>query len=254
MHSTLGPDAEAQSIYIDQSNLKARLKLPIPDTLVLYDLGMGIATNSLAALELAKNALDSRPLHIVSFENDLEGLELALSSPMLFPRQAKSAEILRSLMKDHRWNSLDSKINWTLRLGCFEKQPLTEAPEIIFYDFYSPRSTPELWTYRHFHRLFRAANLNSTLPTILTTYSAATSARSALLLAGFHVGRGVSTSLKTETTVASTHFSEISQPLGLDWLEHLKRSSKAWPSDIEDQEEAFNRLILKVTATNPNKI
>lgn len=239
MHSSLGADAEARCVYIAQSGLATKLKLPISANLVLYDLGMGIATNALAALELAQKTQNPRPLQIMSFEKDLEGLEMALSKPQLFPTQARNVEILRSLMSDHSWRSPDGRLSWELHLGSFESTPLgllqEAAPEVIFYDFYSPGSTPELWTYELFQKLYDATTATQRDPRLssfLTTYSAATSVRSAMLLAGFYVGKGSSTELKSETTVASTRATDLSQPLGQDWLDHLARSSKALPTDI----------------------
>jgi queuine tRNA-ribosyltransferase len=73
--------------------------------------------------------------------------------------------------------------------------------------------------------------------TVLTTYSAATFVRSALLLAGFSVGYGAETALKSETTFASTILSELKRPLGNAWLDRLFRSSKPLPIDVPETEK-----------------
>ncbi len=50
-----------------------------------------------------------------------------------------------------------------------------------------------------------------------------------LLLAGFFVGRGVSTEMKAETTVASTRLETLRFPLGPEWIEKLGHSSVKRP-------------------------
>jgi queuine tRNA-ribosyltransferase len=256
MHSQVGPDAEAQKVYIEQSGLADRLSDPTSNqaALVLYDVGMGIASNAIAAIELAlslKNSQKSaRPLHIVSFENTLDGLELALKDPERFATQARHREKLETLIQNRSWRSQDNKIHWELRFGDFLDQELSPAPEVIFYDFYSPKAVPQLWTRRCFERLFSSCESRRAcgLATVLTTYSAATFVRSALLLSGFSVGYGVQTELKAETTIASTHLNDLKNPLGKPWLERLLRSSKPLPIDIGSSES--QEALAKIQASS----
>ena len=76
MHSSIGAWTEAQSLYVGPSRLQERLTDASTTPLVVYDVGMGIAANALAALQCALNIPSStrRGLHVVSFENDLNGL------------------------------------------------------------------------------------------------------------------------------------------------------------------------------------
>ncbi len=249
MHSQVGPEEEARKVYIEQSGLADRLcrKAETDNSpLVLFDVGMGIASNALASIELAETLQTRRPLHIVSFENTLDGLQLSLSEPARFQAQARHREKLESLIQTRFWKSSDTRITWELRYGDFLDQELPTAPEVIFYDFYSPKAAPLLWTLRCFERLFSACKERSQagLSTVLTTYSAATFVRSALLLAGFSVGYGSSTDLKSETTIASTLLSDLKNPLGSSWLERLSRSSKPFPIDIPSSEKdaAFAKI------------
>jgi queuine tRNA-ribosyltransferase len=242
MHSQMGPDAEAHRVYIEQSGLADRLMeadLALAAApLVLFDVGMGIASNAIAAIELALSLKNPRPLHIISFENTLNGLELALKDPERFSTQERHREKLEALITDRFWKSEDSKISWELRFGDFTHQELSPAPEVIFYDFYSPKAAPQLWTLGCFKRLSSACESRraSGLSTVLTTYSAATFVRSALLLSGFSVGYGAQTELKAETTIASTQLKDLKDPLGKPWLERLFRSSKPLPNDVPPSE------------------
>jgi queuine tRNA-ribosyltransferase len=65
----------------------------------------------------------------------------------------------------------------------------------------------------------------------LFTYSTATATRSALLLAGFHVGVGDPSGPKEETTAAAVPPAAPARPLDARWLARLARSSAAWPVD-----------------------
>jgi queuine tRNA-ribosyltransferase len=244
MHSSIGAWTEAQSLYVGPSRLQERLTHGSTAPLIVYDVGMGIAANALAALQCALNIPSStrRGLHVVSFENDLNGLRTALENFSRFPFFAGFETALTELIKNGKWENAQAQVKWELREGDFLKQPLGEpAPEVIFYDFYSPKSSEEnIWGYRNFARL-RAACVNTTL----ITYSSATAVRAAMLLGGFFVGTGPATSIKRETTIASTHLSALKSPLDVTWLEKFKRSSKRLPPDwpTERSDEAI-RMIL----------
>jgi queuine tRNA-ribosyltransferase len=251
MHSEMGPDEEARSVYLEQTRLAERLtRMPAQETgpLVLYDIGMGIASNALAAMRLTMCLKDARPLHLVSFENSLRGLELALQDPAHFKTQDEQRDILETLISERRWQSADGRILWELRLGDFLNQELAPEPEVIFFDFFSPQSSPDLWTSSVFKRLFTACSSRRlrNQSTVLATYSAATFARSALLLAGFYVGYGLATSHKSETTLVSTRLGDLAKPLGKTWTERLKRSSKPLPVDIAFSEH--EAVISKILA------
>ncbi|MGZ3686714.1 MAG: MnmC family methyltransferase [Bdellovibrionota bacterium] len=232
MHSSIGAWEEAQSLYVRGSGLAEKLLLAEREPLVLYDLGLGIAANAIAAIEVARR-IGGRELQIVSFESDLSGLALALESREHFPWLQENEELAQTLLS--RGNVRDGRIHWELRSGDFLMARELPVPELIFFDFYSPKTDSTLWGIHSFQKLFaacaprRARNLDSTL----VTYCSATSARSAMLLAGFFVGHGPSTGAKRDTTIASTILASLSAPLGRDWFEHLRRSAKPWPEDFE---------------------
>jgi len=174
----------------------------------------------------------------VSFESNLDGLRFALSEIDRFDFLLSEKPILEHLLSRHEWR--EEGIEWTLISGDF-RSSLAQAdpPNLVFYDFYAPQLCPELWDVESFAML-RAKCKN----TELATYSAATPVRMALLLAGFFVGYGPSTSMKNQTTLASTHFEALERPLGPEWLVKLRSSSRAvpWGSDPA-QAEAFLRQI-----------
>jgi queuine tRNA-ribosyltransferase len=254
MHSTIGPWDEAHLIYIGQSDLAGRLQAPSAEggPLVLYDVGMGIAANALAALECWANAGSSRrDLHLVSFEKHLDGLELALAHSDRFPFIARHMEALNHLLKKGAWENVSpggANARWEIHSGDFLAKDLGNlpSPEIIFFDFYSPKANPELWGVRCFEKLARACEPRraSGLGSLLLTYCAATSARAAMLLSGFCVGTGTPTGVKLETTMASTRLEDLPRPLQPSWLQKLERSDKPLPADWNPalRNEALERI------------
>jgi queuine tRNA-ribosyltransferase len=84
-----------------------------------------------------------------------------------------------------------------------------------------------LWTAGAFSRLAARCAPGATL----FTYSAATATRTALLLAGFAVGRGDASGPKVETTAAALPPALPARPLDARWRARLARSSAPFPPD-----------------------
>jgi queuine tRNA-ribosyltransferase len=229
MHPVIGASAEAERLYVAQSRLRERLARPGPP-LVLFDVGLGAGANALAALRAAREAGEAvRALEVVSFERDTGALALAASdagAPRLglSPADVRAARALLATGL-HR----EGRAAWRLVPGdARETLPAEAAPaEVVFWDPFSPRRDPALWTVAAFSALRPrcAPGLG------LFTYSTATAVRSALLLAGFWVGIGDPTGPKAGTTAAALARDELARPLDRRWLERLERSSAPFPPD-----------------------
>src|SRR2546421_12762157 len=121
------------------------------------------------------------------------------------------------------------------------------APDVIFYDMFSPNTSPELWTTAVFRNLFDVCRDR---PTELFTYTCSTANRAALLAAGFFVGRGRNAGEKIETTIALTPAARRLSAgqrdlLQADWLAKWNRSTAKFPTDIAQEERlAFEEIIL----------
>lgn len=242
MHSVNAPSEEANRLYIKQSNLSARLVTPnlsaVP--LVIWDVGLGAAFNAMAALQCfercyaTSDAHQVRPLHIVSFECDLDPLTLALKHPGDFPHLRHAAPV--SVLKNGTWAHASGLLQWQLCKGDF-RECLTTAhvPDIIFYDPFSFKTDSELWTAETFTQLFQHCTSKSTE---LYTYSASTAVRAALLSAGFFVAEGIGTGPKSTTTIAFTHATGADThphaPRLLDqhWLARWRRSGVKFPPTL----------------------
>ncbi|RKG92218.1 methyltransferase [Corallococcus sp. CA053C] len=242
MHPAVGPWQEALRLYVDQPALADRLRKPGPP-LVIHDVGLGAATNAVAALTRARELGPerARDLHIVSFEVDLAPLRLALADAEGFPFLQPFRAAAEALMRDGAWS--EPGIQWTLKLGDAVPYLDGELPvaDLVFFDPFSPASNPEMWTESVLTRVRRHCREDGE-GALLLTYSAATPTRVTLLLAGFFVGAGVSTGAKGETTVASTRFESLTSPLGARWLERWERSSSRAPHGAPLTPEVERRL------------
>lgn len=231
MHPVAGPLAEAEQLYVLPSRLTERLLEP-GEPLVLLDVGLGAGSNGVAAWNASARLPDSaRKLELISFDRTLEALRLAVSDEhgAAFGFDAAAREAARGLLREGQHRT--ARTHWRLRLDNLmddlAREPAASA-DIVFWDPYSPRVNPALWSITAFSALRRVCREGATLH----TFSAATSTRSALLLAGFAVGfGGPSAGKQPRTTIAATHPELLAEPLDARWLERLARSHLAFPAD-----------------------
>jgi queuine tRNA-ribosyltransferase len=113
-----------------------------------------------------------------------------------------------------------------------------DSADLVYWDPFSPRANPELWSVASFTALRRLCRDGATVH----TYSGATATRTALLLAGFAVGFGDVLSSGRQTTVAAARLDDLERPLDRRWLARLSRSSVPFPSDAPG--DAFDRIAL----------
>ena len=229
MHPVIGPAVESERLYVAQSRLRARLAEG-GAPLILFDVGLGAGGNALAAWRASASAPEgARRLEIVSFERDLGSFALA-ASPEGVARlgtSAAEAEAARALLGAGRHAT--DRTAWTLRLG-EALDALAAEPalaDVVFWDPFSPKANPGLWTLA----AFRALRARCAPRATVFTYSTATATRAALLLAGFFVGTGDASGPKEQTTAAAADPADVVRPLDARWLARLARSSAPFPPD-----------------------
>ncbi len=253
MHSVSNPVDEARLLYVEQSRLDARLQDADAPELVIWDVGLGAATNAMAAVRCFEEALVTqapRPLRrmqLVSFERDLDPLRLAIRHAPCFPHLHHPAP--SAILSDGCWGHASGLLKWALLGGDFLAKMGTAArPDLIYYDPFSFKTDGSLWSPETFARIFQALGTGETS---LYTYSASTAVRAALLWAGFHVARGMPIGPKTETTAACTHprcLQVAGYPalplLDRTWLHRWERSGARFPAAVAPAAQAeFERRI-----------
>jgi queuine tRNA-ribosyltransferase len=249
MHLGTDPEQEARSLYVEQSRLVARLQVPADEPLVVWDVGLGAAANAMAAILAAENLSAGgsigRPLLLVSFENDLDSLKLALDHPGWFKHLRHAAP--RALLAQDRWLNATASIEWRLLRGDFAARKLdAPPPDVIFFDPFSFRTDAALWTQPAFRELAKCC---AQKPVELFTYTYSTSVRAAMLAAGFYVAKGRGTGPKAETTVclsppaaAQAHGFEL---LGQEWLAKWRRSDAQAPFGSMDGDDSWHQAVLE---------
>jgi queuine tRNA-ribosyltransferase len=254
MHSVNAPDEEANRLYVEQSRLAVRLMKHESETneLVIWDVGLGAGFNAMAVIHgfertLAKPGGQAlRRLCLVSFEWDLDPLRLALTNHSRFPHLRHGAPF--HILQRGQWKHASNLLDWELLKGNFaDFIESAKIPDIIFYDPFSYKTDPGLWTVETFSRIFDHC-LGE--PAELYTYSASTAVRVALLAAGFFVAQGAGTGPKSETTIAFTKVSGskdhplLPRLLGQSWLTRWRRSDAKFPAAVRDEDKpAFEKLI-----------
>lgn len=242
LHPGLGPQAEAEVLYVRQLQIGERLQAQAGE-FVIWDIGLGAAANALAALRATREI--SGKLRLISFDNTREPLEFALKHAGALGYLTGYENSLAELLQRNHVHFQNGKlaVDWEFHEGDFpaliarrpgsdeaqESKTVAqlEPPHAIFYDAFSPAKNPAMWTLPLFKNLFRA--LDPARPCALTTYSRSTLLRATLLLAGFFVGAGPATGMKEETTMAANTLDLITAPLPVRWLERARRSSSAEP-------------------------
>jgi queuine tRNA-ribosyltransferase len=250
MHSRTDPMEEARRLYVEQSALAERLR-EMDGELVIWDVGLGASANAMAAIHCYEEAAASgtvRPMRIISFENDLDSLKLARQLTDLFPYLRHSGPA--GILEKGEWRSKQHPgLSWSLVRGDF-LETMTEAaapPDLIFYDMFSSKTCAGQWALATFKKLFEACRGRAVE---LFTYTCSTSARLALLRAGFHVARGRNAGEKEETTIALTPEAFARSEgrrhdfLSATWLEKWSRSGAKFPADLEMHErEPFEQWL-----------
>jgi queuine tRNA-ribosyltransferase len=249
MHSRTAPMEEARQLYVEQSHLSERLRASSENgrPFVIWDVGLGGAANAMAAIECYEQVPRARSLRIVSFENDLDSLQLALRHQEAFPYVRVDA--VEALLATGHWQlQKDAGLSWRLVPGDFlEAMNRAPAPDLIFYDMFSTKTSAQLWTAASFRRVFEACAGRAAE---LFTYTCSTANRAALLAAGFFVAKGRNAGEKLETTIALTPAAlqraraKQRELLGRDWLAKWERSAAKFPGDISPNERpAFEKII-----------
>lgn len=254
MHPGSDPNLEAEELYVKQASIQERVMREPDKEIVLWDVGLGGAYNAMAAIRAyediarAHRDMPVAPMRIVSFENDLDALHLALLNVERQPHLKHPAPHV--LLRDGSWRSKGLPLSWELLEGDFlEKIGAAPRPSIVFYDPYSNKTNPGLWTLKVFRLLRKACGDEDTE---IYSYTASTRIRAALLAAGFFVARGAATGVKSETTLALTDAAlerrkkaGMVDLLGDDWLSRWARSDAKFPLPDEDgvDESGFADLI-----------
>lgn len=232
-HSLNGAVAESRYVYFEAGGLVDSLSTG--KDLSILEIGFGTGMNLVLLLDYLEKANSNSIVKFYSVEAFPIDSETAVS--INFGNEITNpgySEILGKIFSNLNpgWNNIEISDQVTLHLfvGMFNEMNFKPAGNsenkslskndneilirdpfsYILHDPFSPESNPDGWTPELFSKISASASENA----VLTTYSAATSARAAMAVAGWNIARAPGALGKREMTVASKN---------PDKLSHLKR-------------------------------
>ncbi|MBP7734716.1 MAG: hypothetical protein KA369_01960 [Spirochaetes bacterium] len=195
MHSLSGAYEEALLKHVRPSGILGLNK----SALQVLDVGFGLGYNTLALLAELERAGYLGVVTVFSLERD-RSLAAALASITFDDDRGRLYTALQKAYIGGSSTAGSASISVLFGDARENVRPLPdEAFDAVFFDPFSPSRNPELWSVDFFRQIYRTMNDQA----VLTTYSSAPQVRSALLEAGFLIGRGPSVGGKREGTIAS---------------------------------------------------
>ncbi|MFC1728305.1 tRNA (5-methylaminomethyl-2-thiouridine)(34)-methyltransferase MnmD [Nanoarchaeota archaeon] len=185
-HSTSGALQEGFEKFVGPSGLFEGCKI--------LDICFGIGYNSLAAIHTAIE--DNLKISITAIENDPK-IVRRIKDVVMDEKYRKAHGIIKKVVEDKEYK--DDLISIKLIIDDARKtvKKLNNKFDFVFFDPFSPKKHPELWTEEFFKDIYKIMNKG-----VLTTYSCARVVRDNLRSAGFNVEDGPSIGRRGPSTIA----------------------------------------------------
>lgn len=197
MHTKAGAYEESVIKHVTAS----KILLSQAPILRILDIGFGLGYNILALLKMV-NEQDVRSfIEVTSLEYTQEHLDYLTDIYFHDERDDIFKQIVSAYISgEYTSEKVHLRVLFgDARKSVFDLVKRESIFDAIFHDPFSPSKNPELWSVDFFKMVKRVMSEKC----ILTTYSAAPQIRSALLQAGFTIGKAASTGTKREGTIAT---------------------------------------------------
>ncbi|MBD2326081.1 MnmC family methyltransferase [Alkalinema sp. FACHB-956] len=183
-HSRQGAKAEAFQKFAEVTQLRAKAQRP---KLKLLDVCYGLGYNTAAALETVLQVNPDCQVEIYGLELDPTVPLGAIAPDLITTWTDPVQQVLQRLAERHEY--FQPPLTAHLLIGDARQtiQPIMAQgfqADAIFFDPFSPRRCPQLWTVEFFAQVAQCLAPDG----ILSTYSRSASVRSALLAAGLQIG------------------------------------------------------------------
>lgn len=189
-HCMAGALAEAEIKHLEP------VKEYIRDGCVILDFCFGLGYNTIVALRYARE-IGVKNISVIALESDIEIIKKIQT--LSLPSEYKDLQDAFAQLSFERKISIGG---FTLELllgdAASTINNIALSPTIVFFDPFSPKKHPELWSQEIFSKLFSIMSSKS----ILTTYSCARHVRDKLSAAGFRVSDGPVFGRKSASTLA----------------------------------------------------
>lgn len=183
-HSRQGARNEAFQKFAIATDLMHKAKR---SSLRLLDVCYGLGYNTAAALETIGRVNPTCRVEGVGLEIDATVPAAAIAPPLIESWSAPTQAILQAIAQTHVYTG--DRVTVRLLIGDARQtiQPLVQSgfkADAIFFDPFSPRRCPQLWTVEFFAMVARCLAPDGKL----ATYSRSASVRAAMLEAGLCIG------------------------------------------------------------------
>lgn len=204
-HSTSGAIEEAKEKHVFPSQILNRSKEKELTQVTILDFCFGLGYNSLVAYAHLRKEHPNKHIKILALEND-SNIMLALQECDL-DKEYKHAQQLfcQAIQEFENTKNPLQKIDEYCTIQFFLKDAKksiehipTESVDVVFFDAFSPKKMPEMWTAEIFKKIYQTMKTGATL----TTYSCARCVRDALKEAQFTVIDGPCVGRKSPSTIA----------------------------------------------------
>jgi len=193
-HSQTGAVEEALKKYARPCQIK---KLAGEGKIRILDMFFGIGYNSAMAISVALEENPNCEIEVVGIENDLEIISKIgeVNPPIAFFKHYKK-------LKENELEFKEGKVKVKLILGDARetvKELKEEHFDAVFYDPFSPKTAPEMWSEELFKEMYRVMKSKA----ILATYSCARLGRENMAKAGLVYDDGPCVGRRGPGTIAT---------------------------------------------------
>ncbi|MEO1093580.1 MAG: MnmC family methyltransferase [Cyanobacteria bacterium J06638_28] len=209
-HSRGGAYAEARTTYVQATNLVERAQRQ--DSITILDICYGLGYNTAAALEGIWRVKPDAQIRLVGLELDVAVSQAAIAQGLL-KEWPDSVQKALQILAAHR--QIRDRLHADLLIGDARRHIKMLAAsrfqaDVIFLDPFSPPRCPQLWTVEFITLIAQCLHPQG----VLATYSCAAAVRTALQIAGLHIGSIAATGRRwpgTLATRADIALSDLSQ-------------------------------------------
>jgi tRNA U34 5-methylaminomethyl-2-thiouridine-forming methyltransferase MnmC len=244
-HSRSGAYDEARSTYVQATQLVQRAETQ--GHITILDVCYGLGYNTAAALESLWAVRPEVPIRLVGLELDTTVPSAAIAQGLLDDWPAPVQAALAAIANPHPTSlsqiwpgdfSKETHLTADLLIGDARQQIQTLVKagfqaDVVFLDPFSPPRCPQLWTVEFLNLVAQCLHPRG----ILATYSCAAAVRTALQLAGLHIGSLAAPGRRWPSTLAS-HTDTTLPPLSPQELEHLQTRAAVPYRDPTLQDDA----------------
>ncbi|MFP4523590.1 MAG: tRNA (5-methylaminomethyl-2-thiouridine)(34)-methyltransferase MnmD [Candidatus Nanoarchaeia archaeon] len=204
-HTTSGAIEEAQKKHVFPSQILQRIQKDKLKKVTILDFCFGLGYNSLVAYTQIRKKYPDLQITILALENDIAIMQ-ALQECSVPEEYITAQKLFFSAIQKYSASSktiqkIDPHTTIVFYLDdakeSIKKIPSNNA-DVVFFDAFSPKKMPELWTTTIFNQVYRAIKKGATL----TTYSCARHVRNNLKEAKFTVIDGPCVGRKSPSTIA----------------------------------------------------